>query len=398
MRKLILASCLFLIAFSATAAEINFLDNPVWSTVLEKAKKEKKMIFLDGYATWCGPCKSMDAETYKDQAVADYYNANFINVKYDMEKGEGKMLAEKYLVTAYPYLMFIDSEGIILHKGIGYVEAVEFVGLGKAAKDPNAQYYTLKKKALELTNSQFEKFVEQAVAFEDEDADDLINQYLSKQSDILGSDGLIRLVMVHASALPNEKMLDYFKANQAKVTKSGAFTKEEYDLRLVSLALGWALSDEIQADPNQVDFDAIRKILDKFVPEKAFFVHHYFKAQFFIDDKKMEEAITELNVLLDNTPAKITLDQICNAMMNMGPELAKAGKIDPLLKKFDAIKIPESDANKAYMKDFVKGIIHIKTGEMDKFKTLANAMIARPDVPSNVKDDLKSALARIENK
>ena len=73
-----LALSLLIITITTKAAEINFLDNPVWSTVLEKAKKEKKIIFFDAYATWCGPCKQMDAQTYKDQAVADFYNANFI--------------------------------------------------------------------------------------------------------------------------------------------------------------------------------------------------------------------------------------------------------------------------------------------------------------------------------
>ena len=40
MKNLILAISLFIITTTTTAAEINFLDNPVWSTVLEKAKKE----------------------------------------------------------------------------------------------------------------------------------------------------------------------------------------------------------------------------------------------------------------------------------------------------------------------------------------------------------------------
>mgnify|MGYP003586342419 FL=1 len=39
-----LALSLFIITITTKAAEINFLDNPVWSTVLEKAKKEKKII------------------------------------------------------------------------------------------------------------------------------------------------------------------------------------------------------------------------------------------------------------------------------------------------------------------------------------------------------------------
>jgi thiol-disulfide isomerase/thioredoxin len=195
MKKLILAICLLVITTSAFAAEITFLENPAWATVLAKAKQENKLIFLDGFATWCGPCKKMDQETYKDQAVADFFNANFINVKYDMEKGEGKTLAEKYLVEAYPNLMFINSDGVMLHKGVGFLEAAEFVNLGKDAKNPASQYYTLKKNALQLTSAQFAKFAVMAKGFEDEDFEKLGEDYLTKQGDILANADLISLIM-----------------------------------------------------------------------------------------------------------------------------------------------------------------------------------------------------------
>jgi thioredoxin-related protein len=397
MRKLLAAICLFLITISATAAEINFLDNPVWSTVLEKAKKENKMIFLDAYATWCGPCKKMDAETYKDQAVADYYNANFINVRYDMEKGEGKTLAEKYMVTAYPYLIFADAEGVILHKGVGFMEATDFISLGKDGKNPAAQYFTLKKKALQLSTTDFEKFVASAIAFEEEEIDDIIEQYLSNQTDILGDEHLIRLVMEHIAALPNEKMLTYFKNSQAKLIKAG-YTEDQVTERLVSLTLGYALSPEMQANQDQPDFAAMESVLMKFIPEKTYFVLHYFQAQFALDNKKYDDAVKELLILVENTPAKVSYDQVCNAIMGMGPELSKQGKAAEVLKKFDAIVIPAKDADKAYMKDFVRVIIAIKNGDMESFKTLAKEMLAKPSVPASVKEDLKSAMERMDAK
>lgn len=115
-----------------------------------------------------------------------------------------------------------------------------------------------------------------------------------------------------------------------------------------------------------------------------------------MDNKEIDNALASLNTLLDNTPAKVTYDQICNAMISMAPTFEKEGKAEGILKKFDAIKIPEKDASKAYMKDFVRVIIAIKNKDMEKFKTLANTMLAKPDVPENVKEDLKAALARVK--
>jgi len=395
MKSLFTAICLFIISLSVSAAEITFLENPTWASVLEKAKKENKMIFLDGYATWCGPCKKMDAETYKDQAVADYYNANFINVKYDMEKGEGKTLAETYVVTAYPNLMFISSAGTMLHKGVGFLEAAEFVDLGKKAKDPNTQYYTLKKKALELTSAQFLKFAEQAAAFEDEDFDQLGSDYLAKQADVLGNADLIDLLMGLINGLPDEKTLAYFAKSEAKITASGKYTKADFDERLVGLTMDYAISDNAQGDAEELDFDIVKTILDKYIPSKAFFVLNYFKAQYDLDNGKIDESITSLDLLIANTPSKVTLDQICNAMMNMGPILLEKAKLDPVLKKFEAIQF---DTKTAYMKDFVKAIIYIKAKDLDKFKVIANKMILDVNTPENVKEDIKSALARINEK
>jgi thiol-disulfide isomerase/thioredoxin len=396
MKKFTLAVCFILITAAVSAAEINFLDNPVWATVLEKAKKENKMIFLDAYATWCGPCKNMDAQTYTNQAVADYYNANFINVKYDMEKGEGPKLADQYFVNAYPNLVFISPNGEILHKGVGFLEAAEFVALGKAASDPATQYYTLKKNALQLDNAKFVTFTTMAVAFEDEDLEQICNDYLAKQADILANKELIYLVMETISSLPDEKTLAYFIKNKDKIVKTNDYSAAEVEERAVSLTLGYALSPAVQTDYDHIDFVVVKRMLDQYIPERSFFVLHYFKAQYLLDNKKTTEAIAELDELLTNSPEKVTFDQVCNAMMNMGPILLEQGKLDEQLKKFEAVHV--KDTSMVYMKDFVKALIYIKAKDFDKFKVIANQMIASNATPENVKKDLKEALEKIAKK
>lgn len=396
MKNFVWAICLFMITTSATAAEINFLDNPVWSTVLEKAKKENKMIFLDAYATWCGPCKMMDAETYKDQAVADYYNANFINVKYDMEKGEGILLAQQFSVESYPSLLFINTDGAMLHRGVGYLDAPAFVVLGKAAKDPALQYAVVKKKALEMTNAEFVKFASDAVKFQDEDFDQISEDYLAKQADILGNADLIDLIMNYANSLPDQKSLAYIVNNKAKILQTGNYTDDDFNERIISLTLGYALSAHEQLDDENLDFEIVKTLLEKYVPEKAFFVYNYFRTQYLLDNKETEEAISTFDAILMNTPAKVTFDQTCNAMMNVGPILLSEGKLDATLKKFEDIKLADKDVDKAYMKDFVKAIIYIKGKDFEKFKAVANTMISGADTPDKIKEDLKSVLERIQ--
>ncbi|HAW19805.1 MAG TPA: thioredoxin [Flavobacteriales bacterium] len=110
---------------------IQFFDG-TWDEALALSKKEGKPIFLDAYASWCGPCKVLKARVFTQSNVGDYYNANFINVKRDMERGEGKQLAKKYRVTAYPSLFFIASDGSVVKKAVGYHDPEKLISLGKS--------------------------------------------------------------------------------------------------------------------------------------------------------------------------------------------------------------------------------------------------------------------------
>jgi thioredoxin 1 len=94
------------------------------SMTLEKAQKEAmksgKLIFIDAYTDWCGPCKRMAATSFKDPAVGELFNANFINLKIEMEKNpEGPGIARKYGVKAYPTLIIIDGTGKVVKQTIG---------------------------------------------------------------------------------------------------------------------------------------------------------------------------------------------------------------------------------------------------------------------------------------
>lgn len=118
-------------------------EHTEWNDVLKKAKKENKMIMLDCYASWCGPCQKMAKNIFTFDKVADYYNSNFINVKMDMEKGEGIELAKKYTVFAYPTFLFFDAQGNLVHKRLGFMDVDDFIQEGANAKNPEMQFFTL---------------------------------------------------------------------------------------------------------------------------------------------------------------------------------------------------------------------------------------------------------------
>ena len=139
-------------AFSINGQEIrydrvDFQDQPGWSEVMAQAKETGKIIFLDGYTSWCRPCKKMDKEVFTRAQVANYFNQKFINVKFDMEKGEGVDLKFRYGVNAFPTYLFITGGGEVLHRIVGaHTEGNDFLEYSKLASVPGQSYVDLQKR------------------------------------------------------------------------------------------------------------------------------------------------------------------------------------------------------------------------------------------------------------
>ena len=134
---LILSGIISYSFYSKNEKSVNYSETGIQFTsisfeeALKLAKKEKKNIFLDAYASWCGPCKMLKKNVFTQKEVGDFYNSNFVNMAIDMEQGEGPKLAQKYKVQAYPTLLFINHKGEVVGSALGYHQADEIIALGK---------------------------------------------------------------------------------------------------------------------------------------------------------------------------------------------------------------------------------------------------------------------------
>ncbi len=135
MKKIAVACILFLGSVSLSNAQgISFEHNKSWNDIVQKAKAENKLIFMDAYTVWCGPCKALQVRVFPDKQLGDYFNSNFINAKIDMERGEGPTLAAKFKVRAYPTLFFIDpNTQEIVVQALGYREVQDLLSIAKQA-------------------------------------------------------------------------------------------------------------------------------------------------------------------------------------------------------------------------------------------------------------------------
>lgn len=139
MKKLVLFLITLLSPLVFWAQGILF-ETGTFAAALDKAKQENKIVFLDIYTTWCGPCKQMAANLFPNEEAGKLYNKHFVNYKIDAEKGEGIEVAAKYKVQGYPTNLFLKPDGSVVYTVMGAGDLAWFLENGNVAiaeaKDP----------------------------------------------------------------------------------------------------------------------------------------------------------------------------------------------------------------------------------------------------------------------
>lgn len=134
MKKISVLLSFVVLTLATLGQGIRFVSS--YEEALKKASDSKKPVFIDVYTQWCGPCKMMAAQTFPLKEVGDFFNKNFISLQLDAETPEGKILAEKYGVHAYPTLLFLDYKGTLLSKESGARDGKGLIELAKNCKNP----------------------------------------------------------------------------------------------------------------------------------------------------------------------------------------------------------------------------------------------------------------------
>jgi len=141
MKRILL---LMLVTLSVTSfaqnKKIEF-NTPTLEDAFKLAKEQHKLVFVDCYTDWCIPCKQMEAGVFKVDSVATFFNSTFINIKVNMEKGEGPVVLKKYAIGAFPSYLLLDGEGKLLYKFVGGMTAEKFMAhikTGMKADNPEA--------------------------------------------------------------------------------------------------------------------------------------------------------------------------------------------------------------------------------------------------------------------
>ncbi|NLR66843.1 thioredoxin fold domain-containing protein [Chitinophaga varians] len=218
----------------AQETKINFTDEPSWDKILSMAKSEKKSILLDVYATWCIPCKKMEKEVYTLDSIGEYINRYFISLKIQIDSNKNdnenikkkyyisKSIKDKFKVTSVPSIIFLDSNGILLHRSLGYMNADQFLSVCRVATNPLTNYAGKRDKFIKnlLSPSELMDYALELNLYHEDSLAQIVTQFYKKNYLNLGNPNDIltpqfpRLLLKYPTLLSSQdKLVRYIYQN-----------------------------------------------------------------------------------------------------------------------------------------------------------------------------------------
>lgn len=201
IQKLILTGLVVLTTLTGFSQGVTF-ETSSMDSLLKKASATHKLIFVYASTAWCAPCKWMTANLFMEHEVGDFFSKNFIAVKIDTDRKEGKIIKEKYAVEGLPGYAFIDGNGNVIARASGKKEKLEFIGICEAAisgfnAPKGIAYYKLNYEQQKNEEPFMHQYIEQLHASKEPVYVDEFEQLLKITSIAQRSEEMVHLIYKH---------------------------------------------------------------------------------------------------------------------------------------------------------------------------------------------------------
>lgn len=264
IKSITLTLCISFISFFGLSEGIEFKSLSLKSG-LDKAKNENKMVFIDVYATWCGPCKYLSANVFTDEELGSYMNAHFVSLKLDGEKGDGLELMEKFELDAYPTMLFLNPDGSLIKKIVGAVEANEILSTSMGIVDPESTPLAKLTKQFESGDRSQEflqEFLIEKISNED-DIEELAADYFKRFPELTLEDENDFIIFYMASDdLENAMVKDFLENPATYIAVNEDLASQKYEAIII---------DVVRKAKNARNEDEIRNAIDLLFPAYELF-------------------------------------------------------------------------------------------------------------------------------
>ena len=288
--------------FVDAQTRIDFIDND-WQAALDRAAAEDKLIFVDGYAMWCVPCKVMDEEVFTAHGVPDYFNQHFVNVKIDVEKGIGPLLSARYNVSELPSYFVTTADETLIYQFSGLQKVTALLDHANRAQDPqlitqawDRRYAEGDRKPSFLYRYAFAKYPSV-----DGSHTQIVDQYLSTQDD-WGTPENVRFIHHFIEDIQGE-MFDFMVSNQEIF---GAVLSAKEVSRTVDLLVNNALYHS----DLQLTHDEVEAILMKSYPDDGRLRSLNYRLAEHRKNNDVREIVATFTSKVREFPTQITADSL----------------------------------------------------------------------------------------
>ncbi len=238
-----------------------------------KAQAENKLIFLDCYTTWCGPCKKMVRETFPQESVGTYMNAKFVNLKIDMESAYGAPLAKKLQVQAYPTFVIFTANAEEINRILGYHDAESFIKVLEEKSQDNSSGPLQQRWRSGDRDPQFlmEYLQTLNASYKADEANDVAEAILDGKEETFAADSTLRMVFMRNITNPFAKSFTYTVQHpQALMDAIGEFPVQ---MKLANVMSAYQRQLIIEADGtatlDQEKYDRFSNLLDSLQIQNA---------------------------------------------------------------------------------------------------------------------------------
>lgn len=361
-----------------------------WEEALLKAKEEDKIIFVDAYTTWCGPCKRMSSNTFPDPEVGKLFNQYFLSLKIDMEKGMGLEFRNKFPVSAYPTLFFIDYDETLIKKTVGAKTPADLIAFA------------------ENVISKFDKSTKYEAAYADGDRSyqlvydyvaalnksgkpsvKIANDYLAEQEDLSTEENL-RFILEAASQVDCQ-CFDLFEEHKSQISK--LVDKETIEAQ-VRFACNNTVNRAIEFESPEL-IELATAAMKRNIPGEA----DRFKAENEIHYALALHALTDIDALV-NQYVKKYMKNDPEGLNLLAIDLDKFASDDKTCRKL-ALELSEraatdKNATTAFVTTYAN-LIYKEKGKEEAVKILDDALLKSEDQESKDYKELKALKNKIEN-
>ncbi len=238
-----------------------------------KAQAENKLIFLDCYTTWCGPCKKMVRETFPQESVGAYMNAKFVNLKIDMESAYGAPLAKKLQVQAYPTFVIFTANAEEINRILGYHDAESFIKVLEEKSQDNSSGPLQQRWRSGDRDPQFlmEYLQTLNASYKADEANDVAEAILDGKEETFAADSTLRMVFMRNITNPFAKSFTYTVQHpQALMDAIGEYPVQ---MKLANVMSAYQRQLIIEADGtatlDQEKYDRFSNLLDSLQIQNA---------------------------------------------------------------------------------------------------------------------------------